>query len=76
MRVVSLQKHRNKKVVAVTRELLELAECGTLQGLSFVAKLGPRDHRAGIVGAYTERPEEAVYAAVRMKKQLLDDEES
>lgn len=57
----------------MAREMLELAESGTLQGLAFVAKLGPRDHRAGIVGAYTERPEEAVYAAAKMKKELLEE---
>jgi hypothetical protein len=74
MRVVSLDRFRNRKVVAVARELLQLAEQGDLQGLTFVAKFGRADHRAGIVGDYQRSRAEAVYAALQMKRQLLDEE--
>lgn len=73
MRVVSLDRFRNRKVVAVARELLQLAEQGDLQGLSFVAKFGRSDHRAGVVGDYQQNRAEAVYAAMRMKRQLLEE---
>lgn len=75
MQVVSLHGYRNRRVVAVARELLDLAERGGLHGLTFVAKLGPRDHRTGLVGEYENHPEQAVYAAARLKKRLLDDDE-
>jgi hypothetical protein len=60
----------------VVRELLELADDGDLQGLTFVAKLGRQDHRAGVVGDYEESPEEAVFATLRMKQQLLEEDEA
>lgn len=75
MQVVAIQRRRNAKVVAVAKELLELAERGGLHGLSFVAKFGRRDHRAGVVGDYEDNPAEAVYAAARMKRHLLEDDE-
>jgi hypothetical protein len=71
MQVVVLAEYRNRKVVAAAKELLELAELGALRGLTFVAKLGPGDHRAGIVGDYRHHPEEALIAAMRMKERLL-----
>lgn len=74
MRVVQLQRERNTRVVAVVKELLDLAAQGDLQSLAFVAKLGRKDHRAGVVGDYEENPAEAVYAAVRMKRRLTDDD--
>lgn len=73
MRVIDLQRHRNRKVVAVARELLAMAEDGDLRALSFVAKLGPNDHRAGVVGEYQDSPAEAVLAALRLKRRLLGD---
>lgn len=75
MRVVDLHRSRNIRVVAVVKELLELADDGDLQGLTFVAKLGRKDHRAGVVGDYENDPAEAVYAALRLKRQLLADDE-
>lgn len=74
MQLVDLQRRRNRKVVAVARELLDLAEAGDLQGLSFVAKLGRQDHRAGVVGDYQQDPQAAVYATLRMNRHLLDDD--
>ena len=74
MRVVELRRCRNRRVVAVAKELLQLAEDGDIDGLVFVVKLGPRDHRAGIVGEYQKHPEEAVFAALRMKNLLLEEE--
>lgn len=73
MRVVPLQARRNRKVVGVAKELLQLAETGCLHGLTFVAKLGPRDHRAGVVGDYRQRPEEAIIAVLRLKQKLLSE---
>lgn len=75
MQVISLQRRRNARVVAVARELLMLAEEGELQGLTFIAKLGARDHRAGVVGDYQRWPAEALLATLRMKKRLLDEDE-
>lgn len=75
MHVVALNRHRNKKVVAVARELLALAEEGDLQGLTFVAQLGRGDHRAGVVGVYLTNPAEAVLAASRLKQRLLAEAE-
>lgn len=74
MRVVQLQRYRNRAVVAVAREILALAETGDVQALSFVIKLGRRDHRAGLVGDYESSPEEALLAALRMKQRILDEE--
>jgi hypothetical protein len=74
MHVVQMAQYRNRRVVAVARELLELAEAGGLHGQIFVAKLGPRDHRAGIVGDYEEHPEQAVFAAGRLNQRVLAEE--
>ncbi len=73
MQVVELRRYRNQKVVAVVKELLTLAEDGDLRGLSFVVKLGARDHRVGVVGEYRQHPEEALLAALRMKQKLLSE---
>lgn len=59
----------------MARELLILAEEGDLQGLTFIAKIGARDHRAGIVGDYLRHPAEALLATLRLKKRLLDEDE-
>lgn len=75
MMVVSLQRHRNRRVVAVVKELLALADDGDLHSLAFVAKLGRKDHRAGVVGDYEDHPTEAVYAAARLKHQLLHEDD-
>ncbi len=76
MRVVNLQRYRNKGLVAALRELINLAEKGEVQGLAFVAKFGPHDHRAGSSGDYKRHPEEALAAALKMKQSLLEQESS
>lgn len=55
----------------VIKGLLELAEDGAAQGLSFVVKLGNGDHRAGVAGDYRRRPEEALSATFRMERHLM-----
>lgn len=74
MQVVAVRKRRNEQLVAVAKELLELAEAGDLHGMAFVIKLGLRDHRPGLAGDYQGHPEEALYATLKMKKSLLDEE--
>lgn len=71
MHVVSLEQFRNQKLVAVLRELLELAEEGEIQGLVFVAKFGAGDHRAGAAGDYKRKPEEALSATFTMERYLM-----
>lgn len=70
MRVVNLKEYRNRGVVNALEELLELAKTGDIQALVFVAKFGPRDHRAGTTGDYKAHPEEAMSAAFIMKLKL------
>lgn len=68
--VVSLQRFRNRELVAVCKELLKQAEAGGMQGLTFVGKFGPRDHRAGLAGDYKKDPAQALSAAVRLERFL------
>jgi hypothetical protein len=74
MHVVELRRHRNRKVVAVAKEIVALAEGGDLHGIAFVLMLGPQDHRAGIVGEYQRHPAEAILAALRLKQRLLSED--
>lgn len=71
MNLVNLKEYRNRELVAVLKGLLELAEDGTAQGLSFVVKLGKSEHRAGVAGDYRRRPEEALSATFRMERHLM-----
>lgn len=73
MRLVDLAAYRSRGVVAVLKELLELAEHGDVQGLAFVAKFGHREHHAGVVGDYKRSPEEAMTAVFRMERHLRRD---
>jgi hypothetical protein len=72
--LVSLAEYKNREVVAVLRELTQLAEKGQARGLAFVVKVGRRGgHRLGLVGDYRRNPDEALGAAVRLKEMLLQD---
>lgn len=73
MNVVSLSRFRNKELVAILRELTELAERGQITAHAFVVKFGPNDHRAGVSGDYKRNPEEALTATFRMERRLRDD---
>jgi hypothetical protein len=71
MKLVNLSAHKNREVAAVLRELLEHAENGELQGFAFVAKMGHRDHRAGLTGDYRRHPEEALSATFLLERHLM-----
>lgn len=73
LRVVRLAAYRSRGVVAVLKDLLKLAEVGDVQGLTFVAKFGPGDHRAGIAGDYRRSPEEAMSATFKLERALRQD---
>lgn len=60
-------------MVAALKDLITLAEAGGVLGLAFVAKFGPDDHRAGIVGDYRRSPEEAMSATFRLERALRGD---
>lgn len=75
MNVVRLAEFRNRELVAVCRELLQLAERGEAHGLAFVVKLGRKSHRPGLCGDYSRNPAEALMATTRMKDRLLQDED-
>lgn len=53
------------------KELLQLAESNSVQGLAFVVKLGQGDHRAGMAGDYRRSPEEAMAATFRLERHLM-----
>jgi hypothetical protein len=73
MKLVSLDEYKNRAVVAALKELLKLAERGDCQGVVFVAKMGARDHRAGLAGDYQRCPEEALSATFQMERHLMGD---
>jgi hypothetical protein len=76
MQVVNLRRYRNKGLVAALKELITLAESGQVQGLAFVVKFGPHDHRAGSSGDYKSHPEEALMATLKMKQSLVNQDSS
>jgi hypothetical protein len=79
VKLVSLAEFKNRELVAVLKELLQLAENGQATGLAFVVKIGRRSN-CGLSGDYRRSPEEALSAAVRLKEHLLhnpaDEEQS
>jgi hypothetical protein len=50
--LINLEQYRRKEVVDALKALLAAAETGDIQGIVYVAKVGPGDHRAGTVGVY------------------------
>ena len=71
MNVVRMQEFRNRELVGVLRELLQLAERGSVSGMAFVVKVGRAAHRAGLTGDYSRNQDEALSAVVRLKERLL-----
>lgn len=71
MKLVELGEYKSRKIVAALNELVALAASGNLRGLAFIAKLGPGDHRAGVIGDYQASPEEALSATFRMERHLM-----
>lgn len=81
MRVVSLVGYKNRELIAVLKDMLQLAESGQATGLAFVLKAGRKRHWSGLTGDYARNPEEALSAALRLKERLMsedleDEEES
>jgi hypothetical protein len=72
--LIDLTKHKRKEVVDALRALLEAAEAGHLEGLAYVAKVGPGDHRAGTVGVYRRHPEKALQATFALERYLCKTE--
>jgi hypothetical protein len=70
MNLVRLSEYRNRELVAVLKELLNLAEDGHASGMAFVVKIG-KTHRGGLAGDYRRNPDEGLSAAARLKHQLL-----
>lgn len=70
MNIVSLVERRNRELVGVLKELLQLAEDGQIFGHAFVIKLGQGDHRAGVSGDYKRHPAEALTATFLMERKL------
>lgn len=73
MNIVSLVERRNRELVEVLRELLQLAEEGRIFGHAFVIKMGQDDHRAGVSGDYKRHPTEAMAATFMMERKLAGD---
>lgn len=71
--MIDLEKYRSQHVTSELKELLKLAEAGKLQGLAFVVKFGPDDHRAGMAGDYQRRPEQALRATFLLERHLRED---
>lgn len=68
-----MARYRNKELVAVVKELLDAAEAGDLQGVSFVGHFGPGDHRPGVSGSYRNSPDLALQATFKMERLLRQD---
>lgn len=70
LNVVRLGEFRNRELVATLKEMLQLAEAGSIHAHAFVIKLGPGEHRAGLSGDYARSPAEALTATFIMERQL------
>lgn len=70
MKLIDLEQYRRKEVVDALKVLLAAAEAGQIQGLAYVAKVGPEDHRAGTVGVYHRHPEKALQATFALERHL------
>jgi hypothetical protein len=75
VKLVHIREYRNRGLVAVLKELTQLAEDGHINGLAFVVKVGRRGHKPGLAGDYRRNPSEALTAAVRLQDTLLQDPE-
>lgn len=70
LKVVGLRAFKNRELVATLKEMLRLAEAGSIHAHAFVIKLGPGEHRAGLSGDYAHSPAEALTATFIMEQQL------
>lgn len=70
MQVVKLSKYRNRDVVEDLRNLLELAEKGRVEGLTYVIALDDGEHLAGMAGEYKRHPEKALQATFMLERHL------
>ena len=73
MNVVKLVRHKNRGLVSALKALQHLAERGEIQGITFVVKHGPRDHRAGFAGEYERDSTQLLHATLTLKNYLLCD---
>lgn len=69
-----MEKYRRQDVIEAARGLLEAAEAGTIDGIAFVVKLGPGEHRAGTAGVYRRHPEKALQATFALERHLCRSE--
>lgn len=70
LKLIDMEMYRRKDVIEAARGLLEAAEAGTIQGLAFVVKVGPGNHRAGTAGEYKRHPEKALQATFALERHL------
>lgn len=70
MQLVNLENYRRKEVVDALEALLAAAKAGEVQGLVYVVKVGPDEHRAGTVGVYRRHPEKALSATFQLERAL------
>lgn len=72
MKLINLEQHRRKEVVDALKALLVAAEAGDLEGLAYIVKVGPGDHRAGTAGVYRRHPEKALQATFALERHLCN----
>lgn len=70
VKLIDLEQYRRKEVIETLKELLAAAEAGNMEGLVYVAKVGPGDHRAGTAGTYRRFPEKALQATFALERHL------
>lgn len=54
--------------------LLEAAKAGEIRGLVYIAKFGPGENRADVVGEYRRDPAKALRATFQLESMLRDDD--
>lgn len=74
VKLINLEQYRKQEVVDALKVLLAAAEAGQLEGLAYVVKVGPSDHRAGTVGTYRRFPEKALQATFALERHLCRSE--
>jgi hypothetical protein len=72
VKLIDLERHRRKDIVEALKALLAAAEAGEINGLAYVVKLGPDDHRAGTAGVYRRNPEKALQATFALERHLCN----
>jgi hypothetical protein len=72
VKLINLEQYRAREVVDALKELLAAAEAGQIQGLAYIVKAGPEDHRAGTAGVYRRHPEKALQATFALERHLCN----